>query len=88
MGARRHLLASLEDDRSPYHTLSVTMTKFDYNDAVRITVGRHAGRTGVIVSLPTPPCDTYTVEFEDGSDADVVEEQSLLLARPTGDLLR
>jgi ribosomal protein S4E len=58
------------------------MAKFDYNDEVRITEGRHEGRTGVIVSLPTQPAGTYAVEFGDGSDASVHEAQLVLVAGP------
>jgi ribosomal protein S4E len=61
------------------------MAKFDYNDEVRITEGRHKGRTGAIVSLPTAPSKSYVVEFGDGSDTHVFEVQLELIARAEND---
>ena len=53
--------------------------KFDFGDEVQVTRGEHKGRIGSIVSINlSAPSETYTVEFGDGSDAEVKEE---LLAR-------
>lgn len=55
--------------------------KFDFGDEVRITGGEHKGRIGSIVSINlSAPSETYTVEFGDGSDAEVNEA---LLSRVT-----
>ncbi len=51
------------------------MSTFDYNDVVRVAEGQHEGRKGVIVGVPTRPDETYTVEFDDGSDANLLERQ-------------
>ena len=50
------------------------MPKFDFGDEVQVTGGEHSGRVGYIVSinLSVPP-ETYTVEFKDGSDAEIEE---------------
>jgi ribosomal protein S4E len=48
--------------------------KFDYGDEVQVTGGEHNGRIGSIVSINlSSPLGTYTVEFGDGSDADMKE---------------
>jgi ribosomal protein S4E len=48
--------------------------KFDFGDEVQITGGEHKGRIGSIVSINlSAPSETYTVEFDDGSDAEVKE---------------
>jgi ribosomal protein S4E len=48
--------------------------KFDYGDEVEVTGGEHKGRTGCIVSINlSSPSETYTVEFGDGSDAEIKE---------------
>lgn len=56
--------------------------KFDFGDEVRVTGGEHTGRVGCIVSINlSAPTETYTVEFSDGSDAEIEET---LLSRATG----
>ena len=56
--------------------------KFDFNDEVQVMSGEHKGRIGWIVSINlSAPSETYTVEFVDGSDAEVKEEA---LAKVTG----
>ncbi len=48
--------------------------KFDYGDEVQVTGGEHKGRLGWIVSINLDsPLETYTVEFIDGSDAEIKE---------------
>ena len=48
---------------------------FDYSDEVQGTGGEHKGRVGWIVSINfSSPLGTYTVEFVDGSDAEIKEE--------------
>jgi ribosomal protein S4E len=55
--------------------------KFDFGDEVQVTDGEHKGRVGCIVSINlSAPTGTYTVEFSDGSDAEVKEA---LLSRAT-----
>jgi ribosomal protein S4E len=55
--------------------------KFDYGDEVQLTGGQHMGRVGCVVSINlSAPSGTYTVEFGDGTDAEVKEE---FLARVT-----
>jgi ribosomal protein S4E len=49
--------------------------KFDFGDEVQVTSGEHKGRIGWIVSINlSAPSVTYTVEFGDGSDAELKEE--------------
>ena len=53
--------------------------KFDFGDEVQVTGGEHKGRVGCIVSINLDsPSETYTVEFSDGSDAEIKE--AMLLA--------
>jgi hypothetical protein len=53
---------------------------FDYGDTVRVVTGEHQGRVGAIVSInDVQPLRTYTVEFGDGSDAEI-PENSLSIA--------
>jgi len=48
--------------------------KFDFGDEVTVTGGEHTGRVGCIVSINlSAPSETYTVEFGDGSDAEIKE---------------
>ena len=48
--------------------------KFDFGDEVQITGGEHKGRIGSVVSINlSAPSETYTVEIDDGSDAEVKE---------------
>ena len=48
--------------------------KFDFGDEVRVVGGEHKGRSGCIVSINlSSPLGTYTVEFGDGSDAEIKE---------------
>ena len=48
--------------------------KFDFGDEVQVTGGEHKGRVGCMVSINlSAPTETYTVEFSDGSDAEVKE---------------
>ncbi len=48
--------------------------KFDYGDEVQVTGGEHEGRIGCIVGINlSSPLGTYTVEFGDGSDAEIKE---------------
>ena len=48
--------------------------KFDFGDEVQLTDGEHKGRVGCIVSINlSAPSGTYTVEFDDGSDAEIKE---------------
>jgi ribosomal protein S4E len=48
--------------------------KFDFGDEVQITGGEYKGRVGCIVSINlSAPSGTYTVEFSDGSDAEIKE---------------
>ena len=55
--------------------------KFDFGDEVQVTGGEHKGRSGCIVSMNlSAPSGTYTVEFSDGSDAEIKEA---LLSRMT-----
>ena len=43
--------------------------KFDFGDEVKITGGEHKDCIGSIVSINlSAPSETYTVEFDDGSD--------------------
>jgi ribosomal protein S4E len=49
-------------------------SKFAYGDEVQVTDGEHKGRIGAIVSINlSSPSGTYTVEFGDGSDAEIKE---------------
>ena len=49
--------------------------KFDFGDEVQVTSGEHKGRIGWIVSINlSAPSVTYTVEFGDGSYAELKEE--------------
>ena len=49
--------------------------KFDYGETVQITSKEHNGRIGAVVGINgSESCRTYTVEFGDGSDADIGEE--------------
>jgi ribosomal protein S4E len=57
-----------------YDRLMADNPKFDYGDEVQVTGGEHEGRIGCIVSINLPsPLGTYTVEFGDGSDAEIKE---------------
>ena len=48
--------------------------KFDFGDEVQVIGGEHEGRIGCIVSINLDsPSETYTVEFSDGSDAEIKE---------------
>ena len=48
--------------------------KFDFGDEVQVMGGEHKGRSGWIVSINlSSPLGTYTVEFGDGSDAEIKE---------------
>jgi ribosomal protein S4E len=48
--------------------------KFDFGDEVQVTGGEHKGRVGWIVSINlSAPTGAYTVEFIDGSDAEIKE---------------
>jgi ribosomal protein S4E len=48
--------------------------KFDYGDEVEVTGGEHKGRLGWIVSINlSSSLGTYTVEFRDGTDAEIKE---------------
>jgi ribosomal protein S4E len=48
--------------------------KFDYGDVVQVTCGEHKGRIGCIVSINfSSPLGTYTVEFGDGTGAEIQE---------------
>ena len=48
--------------------------KFDYGDPVKVTGGEHTNRFGDVVGINiTASPRTYTVEFGDGSDAEVEE---------------
>jgi len=52
----------------------LTIPKFDYGDEVQVTGGEHKGRSGCIVGVNlSSPSGTYTVEFGDGSDAEIKE---------------
>jgi ribosomal protein S4E len=49
--------------------------KFGYGDSVVVTKGQHSGRLGAVVSLNgTALLPTYTVEFGDGTDAELDED--------------
>lgn len=49
--------------------------RFDYGETVRITGTKHQGRLGTVVGINLSESSrTYTVEFGDGSDAEVGEE--------------
>jgi len=57
-----------------YHRPMADNPKFDYGAEVLVTTGEHKRRTGCIVSINLPsPLGTYTVEFVDGSDAEIKE---------------
>ena len=48
--------------------------KFDFGDEVQVTSGERKGRIGCIVSINLSSLsETYTVEFGDGSDAEIKE---------------
>ena len=48
------------------------MTPFTYGDEVRIIDGEHKGRTGAVVGVNDPDMSlVFTIEFGDGSDAEV-----------------
>jgi ribosomal protein L24 len=48
------------------------MTPFTYGDEVRIIDGEHKGRTGAVVGMNDPYTPlVFTVEFGNGSDAEV-----------------
>jgi len=52
--------------------------KFDFGNEVQVSSGEHKGRIGWIVSINfSSPLGTYTVEFADGSDAEIKEEALL-----------
>jgi hypothetical protein len=49
--------------------------KFDYGDTVRISGKEHRGRIGAVVAINgSESSRTYTIEFGDGSDAEIAEE--------------
>jgi hypothetical protein len=49
--------------------------KFDYGETVQITSKEHNGRIGAVVGINgSESSRTYTVEFGDGSEADIAEE--------------
>jgi hypothetical protein len=51
--------------------------KFDYGETVQITSKEHNSRIGAVVGINGSESDrTYTVEFGDGSEADIAEEGS------------
>ena len=55
-----------------YDRLMADNPKFDYGDEVQVSGGEHNGRMGFIVSINlSSPSETYTVEFADGSDAEI-----------------
>ena len=48
--------------------------KFDYGDPVQMVGGKHEGRLGDVVAVNFfDSVRAYTVEFEDGSDAEIEE---------------
>jgi ribosomal protein S4E len=48
--------------------------KFDFGEEVQVMDGEHKGRVGSIVSINlSARSETYTVEFGDGSDAEIKE---------------
>ena len=48
--------------------------KFDYGDPVQVTGGKHKDRLGDVVGINiTASARMYTVEFGDGSDAEIEE---------------
>jgi hypothetical protein len=48
--------------------------KFDYGDQVKVKNGKHKDRLGDVVGMTiTASFCTYTVEFGDGSDAEIEE---------------
>ena len=48
--------------------------KFDYGDHVKVKDGMHKDRLGDVVGMSvTASFCTYTVEFGDGSDAEIEE---------------
>ena len=58
-----------------YHPSVNEQAKFDYGDTVRITSPPHRGREATIVGINVLESHrTYTVEFGDGSDAEIEEE--------------
>ena len=49
--------------------------KFNYGETVQITGEEHNGRIGALVGIHASESDrTYTVEFGDGSEAEIAEE--------------
>jgi ribosomal protein L24 len=48
------------------------LAKLDYGDAVQVTQGEYAGRTGVVVGMHDSGL-TFTIEFGDGTDAEVAK---------------
>jgi ribosomal protein L24 len=48
--------------------------KFDYGDPVRVTKGDREGRVGAIVGIDDSSSD-LTIEFDDGTDAQVPSEE-------------
>jgi hypothetical protein len=49
--------------------------KFDYGETVQITTKEHNGRIGAVVGINgSESFRTYTVEFGEGSEADIGEE--------------
>ncbi|MGA2049443.1 MAG: KOW motif-containing protein [Terracidiphilus sp.] len=48
------------------------LTPLTYGDEVRVIDGEHKGRTGAIVGMNDPDLPSiFTIEFGDGSDAEV-----------------
>ena len=49
--------------------------KFRYGDQVQVKDGKHKDRVGDLVGMTmTASSPTYTVEFADGSDAEIAED--------------
>ena len=49
--------------------------KFDYGETVQITSKEHNGRIGAVVGINgSESSRTYTVEFGDGSEAEIGEK--------------
>lgn len=58
-----------------YHLPMGDAPKFDYGDSVQVKAGKHKDRSGDVVAINiTTSSRTYTVEFGDGSDAEIQEE--------------
>jgi ribosomal protein S4E len=61
-------------DFNSYDRMMADNPKFDYGDEVQVTGGEHKGHIGSIVSINlSSPSGMYTVEFGDGSDAEIEE---------------